>query len=837
MSRLSESRFNYGFLCLMVWLGFVRCQDPFGDLPTNSQLWKSFQEEMKTLEQAAHRVNTLLSEKIAENVKGLAADDQEAKPSDNTPDVTVLTSPGGIKDDVRTQPEATTPEEVTENAPQMPQNGGVSQTLKPHFSLGSFMNSFGFFNNLPEPWWRGKNVCVEKSEKVEEKNKDEKTEVDKHILIMGTGTFEHCKQTAGKYICTTVISTPQQTKTLSTTYQCCEGYRRQAEGCVEVELKDPITLMEAVDSKQFAEMLTSNDIMKAVADKNVTIFAPVDEAMKSYKEKKDSNQIRQRRAVEEWGEVTASPTDVRSSLSASDVAMAHMTDGLMDVDDFTNEMVLNSLYNETPLRVNIYPGREDAVITVNCARLRSSDNYATHARVHTLDRVLQPVTQTVTDVLSQPQFSQFKQFLQQQGLWERLENSTAVTVFAPNNEAWNKLGGLKDKYSRGEACIDKVLRHHILPLTLCSAPSTEGRLTTADVDGELVRISRNDDDQMMVDERGRVVQEDIVASNGVVHMLDKVLTPKSAKPLSDLLASSNHTTFLSLLDRAGLLEEMNRQENITVFVPTESALSDEATAAMLDSLDTDALRRVLLYHISERAPSCDLKHHAELRTRQGGTLRVTMYNPNALFSGVEPRAAVQCAPLARMDGKACHAVAHEVTRLLLPPNNTVLQLVNDNPELSVLRRVIEGTELEKDLDEKTRSELLSEGFTLLAPSDDAFNKLDEDLLNKLLTDKKYATEVLRRHLLGESVCCASITPVPWPFTNSVRTLEGKKLEVNRDRRNRVVFGTATAEKCDNIATDGLVHVIDNVLLPEATKVKLGNVVFGSPDHKIMLFGI
>lgn len=75
----------------------------------------------------------------------------------------------------------------------------------------------------------------------------------------------------------------------------------------------------------------------------------------------------------------------------------------------------------------------------------------------------------------------------------------------------------------------EVLRHHILPLTLCSAPSTEGRLTTADVDGELVRISRNDDDQMMVDERGRVVQEDIVASNGVVHMLDKVLTPKSGK--------------------------------------------------------------------------------------------------------------------------------------------------------------------------------------------------------------------------------------------------------------------------------------------------------------------
>lgn len=44
---------------------------------------------------------------------------------------------------------------------------------------------------------------MQKSEKVEEKNNSLKEE-NEHILIMGTGTFEHCKQTSGKYICTTV---------------------------------------------------------------------------------------------------------------------------------------------------------------------------------------------------------------------------------------------------------------------------------------------------------------------------------------------------------------------------------------------------------------------------------------------------------------------------------------------------------------------------------------------------------------------------------------------------------------------------------------------------------
>lgn len=47
--------------------------------------------------------------------------------------------------------------------------------------------------------------------------------------------------------------------------------------------------------------------------------------------------------------------------------------------------------------------------------------------------------------------------LEQEGLMEKLANQSAVTVFAPNNEAWDKLGnGLKDKYSRGDACIDSM---------------------------------------------------------------------------------------------------------------------------------------------------------------------------------------------------------------------------------------------------------------------------------------------------------------------------------------------------------------------------------------------
>lgn len=56
-----------------------------------------------------------------------------------------------------------------------------------------------------------------------------------------------------------------------------------------------------------------------------------------------------------------------------------------------------------------------------------------------------------------------------------------------------------------------------------------------------------------------------------------------------------------------------------------------------------------------------------------------------------------------------------------------------------------GTQLEKDLKEK--SEELADGFTMLAPTDDAFTKLDEEVTSKLLSDKKFADEVLRQHII------------------------------------------------------------------------------------------
>ncbi|KAG8332257.1 hypothetical protein J6590_024451 [Homalodisca vitripennis] len=155
MHRLSGSR-SISLLVLVaaLWLGNAYGQDFLGDVlsTSNTQLWKSFQEEMKTLEQAAHRVNTLLVN--AHQPKAEA--DQEAKPAEQ-PEVTVLASPDVLRDGLHTKLESPKTKENRQEEKAEPElAGGIDESFNPHqLNLGSFINSFGLFKSLPEPWWKG----------------------------------------------------------------------------------------------------------------------------------------------------------------------------------------------------------------------------------------------------------------------------------------------------------------------------------------------------------------------------------------------------------------------------------------------------------------------------------------------------------------------------------------------------------------------------------------------------------------------------------------------------------------------------------------------------------
>ncbi|HSM14805.1 MAG TPA: fasciclin domain-containing protein [Thermoanaerobaculia bacterium] len=98
-------------------------------------------------------------------------------------------------------------------------------------------------------------------------------------------------------------------------------------------------------------------------------------------------------------------------------------------------------------------------------------------------------------------------------------------------------------------------------------------------------------------------------------------------------------------------------------------------------------------------------------------------------------------------------------------------------------------------------------FTVFAPTDEAFAKLPEGTVEALLADKEKLTRVLTYHVVPGKVTSAEVVGL-----SSARTVEGGELRI--DASEGVRINGASVETADVMATNGVIHVIDTVLLPE-----------------------
>lgn len=119
-------------------------------------------------------------------------------------------------------------------------------------------------------------------------------------------------------------------------------------------------------------------------------------------------------------------------------------------------------------------------------------------------------------------------------------------------------------------------------------------------------------------------------------------------------------------------------------------------------------------------------------------------------------------------------------------------------------------------------------FTVFAPSNDAFAKLDPEVLNNIISTPSLLTSLLQYHVVGTELTSDRLN-------GTVQTLlSGQTLEaVNAG--GVTINGTSNVTTSDVLASNGVIHVIDEVLIPEDFYAQtLAQIVAGSPDHKILL---
>jgi len=100
-------------------------------------------------------------------------------------------------------------------------------------------------------------------------------------------------------------------------------------------------------------------------------------------------------------------------------------------------------------------------------------------------------------------------------------------------------------------------------------------------------------------------------------------------------------------------------------------------------------------------------------------------------------------------------------------------------------------------------------FTVFAPSDEAFAKLPAGTVESLLTDIPKLTSILTYHVVAGAVMASDVVAMDGQSAN---TLNGATLAVST-KDGVKLNGTSTVVKTDIVCTNGVIHVIDSVLLP------------------------
>merc|ERR1711953_1008831 len=167
------------------------------------------------------------------------------------------------------------------------------------------------------------------------------------------------------------------------------------------------------------------------------------------------------------------------------------------------------------------------------------------------------------------------------------------------------------------------------------------------------------------------------------------------------------------------------------------------------------------------------------------------------------------------DNVASNGVAHVIDGVLLPPASNfgnLVQSAEGNKDLSVLVSAVVAADLADTLSGKGP-------FTLFAPTNKGFSELPAGTLDNLMkpSNKGELVDILTYHVLPSQVLSADLG-----LFQAVTTVEGKPLHVQKwGGKVKVGSSLESADlrnviNADNIATNGVAHIIDGVLLPKAS---------------------
>jgi len=283
------------------------------------------------------------------------------------------------------------------------------------------------------------------------------------------------------------------------------------------------------------------------------------------------------------------------------------------------------------------------------------------------------------------------------------------------------------------------------------------------------------------------------------------------------VAAGKFKTLVSLVKKAGLAGTLSAPGNLTVFAPTDQAFANlkKSDPALYNKVATDKklLQSVLTYHVvGKRIPAAAAiaaaKKGLKVKTVQGESTALSFKGGKIVLNGT--------ARVVIPDVKATNGVIHAINAVLVPPSlsqppaptQSIVQIAAGNRDFSTLVSLVQKAGLAEAISAPGP-------FTVFAPTNAAFEKLAKAApatYAAVLADPALLAKVLSYHVVAGDIKSAQAIAVAQQ-NGTVKALEGEPVSLSLKDGKLTLNGSSTVVTADILATNGVIHVIDTVIMP------------------------
>jgi uncharacterized surface protein with fasciclin (FAS1) repeats len=270
----------------------------------------------------------------------------------------------------------------------------------------------------------------------------------------------------------------------------------------------------------------------------------------------------------------------------------------------------------------------------------------------------------------------------------------------------------------------------------------------------------------------------------------------TADDLATVARGAGLTTLLALVEAAGL--QLPAEGRFTVFAPTNAAfeaIPAEKVKFLTSEEGLPTLRAILKHHILPTATDS-----GSLLQRRGATALSGQNLP------VDSDAlTIAGATLLKADVPFSRGIVHVIDRVMIPETRSIAEIASAEPRLSTLVKAVTAAGLAEQLGGENGGP-----WTVLAPTNEAFEALGEETINALIADPAKLATVLAAHVIPSRVRRSEMIA-----QGSARTLMGRDAVKFALVDGKVTAGGSGILVADIEASNGIVHIIDRVIIPGA----------------------